>query len=227
MVVTRYLYLSRRKMESRDAGYTLPELLVAMTIFVVLLAVIGSVITGMYKDLGKTNDIAGAAKQNQQAFETFERQLRSANAIDAPVAVASGATQNWVLGFEGLDDQGNPICRQWRLVTTTGQLQQGQLQQRSWYGAGTATSWSTVDTGITNTSDPFALPAAIAAPSASPSASSSPPPVTLHQEVTFTLDNQQGKSPKAVAVTQATVVALNSSSAAVPSTSVCTQNGNS
>ena len=71
----------------RTAGFTLVELVVAMGLFAVLLAVLMSAIIGMIGNLRKTQGIADASGQARVAFDRLDRQLRYATAVNRPVLV--------------------------------------------------------------------------------------------------------------------------------------------
>lgn len=179
---------------SDDKGFTLPELLISMTIFAAFLAVITATVTTMMQDIRHTSTVNAAAAQNQRAFDTFDKEVRPATAVNFPGLGTNGA--DFYIEFQSFNLQGTAMCYQWRLVVAT-----DQLQQRSWApvttGSPSLSAWSNVAFGVVNTTDPFALNI-----------------VTHYQQsdtVTLQLTNTQGVKPSATAVTSTTVAAENTS----------------
>jgi prepilin-type N-terminal cleavage/methylation domain-containing protein len=174
----------------RTAGFTLVELVVAMGLFAVLLAVLMSAIIGMIGNLRKTQGIADASGQARVAFDRLDRQLRYATAVNRPVLVG----QDWYLEFTTLDTAGQVGCRQWRVGGAT-----DLLQQRAWTGAPvTPPSWAGVATGVVNnpaSQPPFTF---VAADAQHPT-----------QQVTVDLVLTRGANPPGHAETRSTLVARN------------------
>jgi prepilin-type N-terminal cleavage/methylation domain-containing protein len=178
----------------QDDGFTLPELLISMTIFAAFLAVITATVTTMMQDIRHTTTVNNAAAQNQRAFDTFDKEVRPASGVNFPGLGTNGA--DWYIEFQSYNLQGTSMCYQLRLIVST-----DQLQQRSWLpvtsGTPTLSAWSLVANGVVNTTDPFALNI-----------------VTHYQQsdtVTLQLTNTQGVTPAATAVTSTTVAAENTS----------------
>ena len=174
----------------RTAGFTLVELVVAMGLFAVLLAVLMSAIIGMIGNLRKTQGIADASGQARVAFDRLDRQLRYATAVNRPVLVG----QDWYLDFATLNTSGQIECRQWRVEAAT-----ELLQQRTWTVAQAAPpSWAGVATGVVNnpaSQPPFTF---VAADAQNPT-----------QQVTVDLVLTRGANPPGHAETRSTLVARN------------------
>lgn len=147
------------RLERRDSdGFTLIELIIAMSIFAMLLGVMMSVVLAMNKDLNKTTSIADAASQGLRATQAIDKQLRYADFVNAPVTGASG---DRYVSFESLTNASVSECYQWRIHTG------GLLQQRSWVSStanttavtATTPSWLTVAIGVVNptATAPFTL----------------------------------------------------------------------
>jgi prepilin-type N-terminal cleavage/methylation domain-containing protein len=177
-----------------DEGFTLPELLISMTIFAAFLGVITATVTTMMQDIRHTTTVNAAAAQNQRAFDMFDKEVRPASGVNFPGLGTNGS--DFYIEFQSYNLLGNATCYQWRLLVAT-----DQLQQRSWTpvtsGTPTLSAWSIVATGVVNTTDPFALNI-----------------VTHYQQsdtVTLQLTNTQGIKPAATAVTSTTVAAENTS----------------
>jgi prepilin-type N-terminal cleavage/methylation domain-containing protein len=180
----------RRRHE--DDGFSLPELLIAMTIFAAFLAVITATVSTMMQDIRHTTTVNYAAAQNAHAFNAFDQEIRPASAVNIPGLGTNG--QDFYIEFLTTTLQGAAICRQWRLVVST-----DQLQQRSWTpiasGTPTLSGWTLVANGVVNTTDPFSL--------------AKPADYTESDSVTMQLTDTQGVKPSATANTSTTVVAEN------------------
>jgi prepilin-type N-terminal cleavage/methylation domain-containing protein len=166
--MTRFLQRRARRMRKAE-GFTLVEMLVAMSIFAVLLAVMMSVILSMNSAMVKTKGVGDAAQAGLRASQALDRQLRYADSINA---VGRGATNttDWYISFEAETGLGANalMCYQWRVHTG------GLLQQRSWVQTAANTSavsstspaWQTVAVGVVNITSgvtPFTVQAATAA----------------------------------------------------------------
>jgi hypothetical protein len=167
-------------------------MLIAMTIFAVFLAVITAVVSTMFQDIRHTTTVNYAAAQNAHAFDAFDQEIRPASAVNLPGLGTNG--QDFYIEFLTTSLQGNAICRQWRLLVAT-----DQLQQRSWTpvtsGTPTLSAWTLVSNGVVNTTDPFAL--------------TLPADYSQSDSVTMSLTDTQGVKPSATANTSTTVVAEN------------------
>jgi prepilin-type N-terminal cleavage/methylation domain-containing protein len=158
MLARRRDFLRRSQSQRDSDGFTLIELIVAMSIFAALLAVMMSVVLAMNKDLNKTTSIADASSQGLRATQALDKQLRYADSVNLQ---ATGASGDRYVSFEGLTNTGGQVCYQWRVGTG------GFLQQRSWQQAATPTStvtatspaWQTVAIGVVNpaSSPPFTV----------------------------------------------------------------------
>src|SRR5450432_3070458 len=139
---------------SGDEGFTLPELLISMTIFAAFLAVITATVTTMMQDIRHTTTVNAAAAQNQRAFDMFDKEVRPASAVNYPGLGTNGL--DWHMENQTYDLAGNAACYLWRLLSAS-----SRIQRRSWSpiarGSPSLSSWSIVATGVVNTTDPFAL----------------------------------------------------------------------
>ncbi|PKQ17833.1 MAG: hypothetical protein CVT68_06465, partial [Actinobacteria bacterium HGW-Actinobacteria-8] len=151
----RRLQRARRE----EGGFTLVELLISMTIFSVLMAIILSLmITMMYQakdNLGRQR----AVEQGRLGLSQIDRQIRSGNLILDPIndgVTESGVPANYSLRIytqEGGDDK----CVQWR-VMFYGSGEFGQLEYREWdpVDTTTVTPWSRVASNLVAPTATFA-----------------------------------------------------------------------
>ncbi len=142
-----------RRRRSGDEGFTLVELLVSMTIFSILTAIIVSLMITM---MGQASDNLGRQRAVEQArlgLSQIDRQMRSGNLILDPSLdgmAQSGVLKNYsvrIFTQEGGVDK----CVQWRVIYDDPTSKFGQLEFRQWDPASTlsATSWSRVASNVT------------------------------------------------------------------------------
>jgi prepilin-type N-terminal cleavage/methylation domain-containing protein len=176
----------------RDEGFTLPELLISMTIFAAFLAVITATVTTMMQDIRHTTTMNNASAQNQRAFDRFDKEIRPAVGVNIPGLGTNGS--DFYIEFQTIDQTGAAVCRQWRLVVAT-----DQLQERSWpvitSGTPTLSAWTGVANGVVNTTDPFGLNILL--------------DYMQSDTVTLALTDTQGVNPSATANTSTAVIAEN------------------
>jgi type II secretory pathway pseudopilin PulG len=137
-----------------EAGYTVIELAVAMTVFTIVLAVFVSTLRVMATTTSRVYASTTAATDGRQALDVLSRQLGFASAANLPVKVG----QNWYLEFESdaVKAGGDPQCTQWRYQQST-----ALLQYRTWSTVTlAASSWMTAARSMVNdptTQQPFTL----------------------------------------------------------------------
>lgn len=130
-----------------DEGITLIEMIVAMSIFSVLLVVFASAVTDWSKDVVKTSRVGDQTSTARTVFNLFDKQVPAAAALNRPVLVGT----DWYLEME--NDATTPsTCVQWRLRTAT-----HQLQWRSWLynppAIAATPAWRTVDSYAVQSKD--------------------------------------------------------------------------
>lgn len=134
-------FIASRLDRSRDAGYTLVELLVAMGIFTIVLAIVMGGIMVMTVDLRKTSNQTDASDQVRNAVLRMERQVRYADSIVPPKLSGS----DWYVAFE-TKASGQNLCQGYRLLGATDLLQYRKVDN----SAGTDSGWQTVATNVVN-----------------------------------------------------------------------------
>jgi prepilin-type N-terminal cleavage/methylation domain-containing protein len=169
-----------------DEGFTLVELLVAMGIFSVLLAIFAAAVTSFSRTTLRTSQTSDQTSQARTAMDLFDRGLRSASEINRPVLVGS----NWYVEYRS-DAVLPNTCTQWVLRTAPGTQ---VLARRTWVtdvATPTPSAWRTVATNVVNTNDP----AADAARRIDPFSFEWATPAIPRQRLAVRLRVQQGSGP--------------------------------
>ena len=138
---------------AQDSGYTMVELVVAMGIFSVLLAVFAVTIENFTRATIVSVQTSDQSTQARTIFNLFDKQVRSSSAINRPVLVGG----NWYVEFR-TDAISPSTCTQWVLRTST-----QTLAVRTWTTGVTAVStpgsWRTLATDVSSTGQPFTFTA--------------------------------------------------------------------
>jgi prepilin-type N-terminal cleavage/methylation domain-containing protein len=142
-----------------DAGWTLVELLVAMTIFLGLMAIVTTVmveVSYQTKDnLARTRAVDNA----ELGLRQIDRQVRSGNVISDPASetVASSGVDPFYSLRVYTQTDGVYQCVQWRVVYPAGSAY-GELQYRSWkpdwQSVGGVRDWSVVSRDVVKPTSP-------------------------------------------------------------------------
>jgi prepilin-type N-terminal cleavage/methylation domain-containing protein len=132
-----------------EAGMTLPELLVSMTLLSVVAVVFLSVLTSMQGSVARNAEWTLNNDHARLAVESIDRHMRSGNVLYAPASDGSSIVI-WTQSNSNdpaLDPTGVGRCIQWR-------VQDRELQTRWWKPQPTAsqdpTVWRNVAEGIVN-----------------------------------------------------------------------------
>lgn len=192
-------FIASRLQRSRDAGYTLVELLVAMGIFTVVLSVVMAGVMVMTVDLRKTSNQTDASDQVRNAVLRMDKQVRYADSIVPPKRIGS----DWYVAFE-TTVSGQNNCQGYRLRGATDLLQYRKVDNNT----GTDSGWHTVATNVVNdptvsAQQPFTLTAANGT-------------TMLRQLLDVHLWASKGSSSKGTAETDVAFVARNSDSNSDP-----------
>lgn len=129
-----------------DAGVTLVELLTAMGIFSVVLAVFLAGLVTMAQSTARSQDVVDAGDAVRKAFQTMDKQIRYASSVNHPGSGVSGL--HYVEFVRPAPTAGQQaICTQWRYDPVA-----RVLQARSWADQPTSpvSGWSTIVTDMRN-----------------------------------------------------------------------------
>jgi prepilin-type N-terminal cleavage/methylation domain-containing protein len=129
-----------------DEGFTLVELLVAMVVMTLVLALSFTVITKIISGTKSSQARSNAIDEARIGVEQMERQIRSGNVLYAPSYDSSNKL--WLLQVY-TQVNGNQRCVQWK-VDTVGQTLQFRSWSPTWQQDGDVTAWRIVARDIVN-----------------------------------------------------------------------------
>jgi len=140
-----------RRARREEDGFTLVELLVSMTIFSVLMAIILSLMTTMMYQAKDNLGRQRAVEQGRLGLSQIDRQIRSGNLILDPSLegpAEADVPKNYSLRIF-TQEGGVDMCVQWR-VKFYDASKFGQLEYREWRPADTTsvTPWSRVASNV-------------------------------------------------------------------------------
>jgi type II secretory pathway pseudopilin PulG len=129
----------------REEGFTLIELTIAMSVFMVVLVLFAAAIGQFTSATTRTVQLADQGNEARTVYNLFDRSVRIAAAVNRPQKVGN----NWYV--EWLTSVTTPnLCTQWVLRTDT-----HTLALRTWVpvstGTTTPTDWRTVSLDAVNT----------------------------------------------------------------------------
>jgi prepilin-type N-terminal cleavage/methylation domain-containing protein len=128
-----------------DAGMTLLELMITVSIMAVVLLMFTGAMIQIYRSVNKNEAIATARDEINHVFTRLDKEIRYAAGISLP---STGAGDRYVEFL--ITNTGDPTCVQLRVHVSS-----AQLQRRSWLqSGGTPGSWTSLASGITAT-NPF------------------------------------------------------------------------
>ena len=136
----------------REDGFTLVEMLVAMSIFVVVLVIFLTTFTVVQTAAQREEDKSRNNDQARLAMEELDREIRSGNLLYDPASESAPGlmlriyTQSNALTRQSLDNPSGYVCRLWRIDGSQ------QLQTRYWPRGKPqdASPWQTIADGIVN-----------------------------------------------------------------------------
>lgn len=148
-----------RRARRREDGFTLVEMLVAMGIFSVVLAIFGAGVVSMTNATARVQATSDTTNEARRVFSQLDKQVRYASALNLPDRVGDKWYVEFLTDATGASSAGmkNPsICHQWRLDAGT-----DKLELRTWdAGTSTVSSWRSVASYVMNdptTEPPFSV----------------------------------------------------------------------
>lgn len=145
--------------DGHDAGFTLPEVIVAMGLFVVLLSMVVAGIVQLNRVAMTARMDTQTASQTGVAFQAIDRSVRYAEAVNYPGTTSAGAYVEWRTGAASAPS-GVATCTQLRYSVAD-----GTLAMRSWNASAAPTTgtWRVILSslrGAASTTYPFVMVAA-------------------------------------------------------------------
>jgi type II secretory pathway pseudopilin PulG len=203
----------RRRLRTEDAGTSLIELIVAMILMGIFMAMFTTAIVLMTGSADKVEAVTVSSGNVNQAFLETDRIVRYASALSTPGQAAG--SKDWYVEGSIPGANGTSTCKQLRVDISTKQLQERVWSVSSSQVAGTAGSWVPLASGITNGSAasgsstvPFSFPVNAA---------------SIYQQLTVTLLSAATAPATSTSTSTVTYTALNSTLSG--STLVCQQWG--
>lgn len=141
-----------------DAGFTLMDTIVGMAVMTIFLGMFTGAVFEMFHTADKSQSLAQANTQVNQAFERLDTLARYAAYVSTPGANAAGTAWYVEIGdsLQPVDSSNKPTtCYQLRLDTAS-----HQLQMRTWT-TGNPTAWKQIASNIVNQGQPFSYVAPV------------------------------------------------------------------
>lgn len=131
-----------------DAGFTLVEMIVAMAVFLVFLAIITSSVISITAASSRAQLIARTSNGVLVVFQNLDRQIRYADSINFPGAGATAGSRYVEFRIAaGSAPSSVATCVQWRYWPAT-----KSIQSRQWPESGTPSpNWATKVTNVIDT----------------------------------------------------------------------------
>lgn len=204
----------RRHGIADDAGTTLLELIVGMSIMTIFMTMFTTAVYELSRSTEKVGAISSSADQVNRAFLQLDKMVR----YSAAITTAGRSGGRWYVELDNTAN-GPEVCTQLRIDPAL-----RQLQERTWtvagQTAGTASAWVVLADEVTNgdalatdPDAPFTVPAASAAASSS------------FQQLTITVVTRSGTGTPATTRSRMTFTALNSAAASPTNDAKCQQKG--
>ena len=159
------------RLSAREEGFTLSELLVAMMVLSLALAMFFTTLASVQKSVVETDIRTRSNTQARLAMQTLDHEVRSGSVLYDPATSSDPSyrfkiyTQTNATTRATVSPVATPgyTCRLWRITSD------GQMQTRWWEPAQTdpnvsASEWRTVATGIVNKQVSPAVPAFVIDP---------------------------------------------------------------
>jgi prepilin-type N-terminal cleavage/methylation domain-containing protein len=129
---------------SGDAGVTLIEVMVSLTIMTIFMAMFTTGVVQTFRATNKSESTSIAQSQLSIAFQRLDKEVRYASGISTPGPGTVIGSDGFVASYvEYLTtNAGSPRCTAWRLLSK-------KLQRHTWIeGIGSAQVWSTLASNV-------------------------------------------------------------------------------
>lgn len=131
----------RAKSCSSDDGITLVEVMIAILVFTIFIAILLSSIIGITNASTRAQVIARSSSGVLNVFQSFDRQVRYADSINFPGTGTDGFRYVEFRTPSSSAATGVTMCTQWRFEPSTGQIKSRKWQDLA--GSNTPTAWVT------------------------------------------------------------------------------------
>ncbi|HKT04236.1 MAG TPA: prepilin-type N-terminal cleavage/methylation domain-containing protein [Rugosimonospora sp.] len=129
-----------RRRPGHDEGYSLVEVLVAMMVMGIFLAMLTTGLIQVFRVVNRNDAFSIVQAQVNVAFLKLDRDIRYASNVSTPGQTGADWYVEYLTTYTGTS-----ICTELRLQAST-----GQLQRRTWTQGGTVSGgWSILATGLT------------------------------------------------------------------------------
>ncbi|WP_306831619.1 PulJ/GspJ family protein [Catenuloplanes nepalensis] len=139
----------RARRSRGDAGITMAEVMVSMTVMAVLMVIFTGAIIQIHGVVNKADTFAETQLQLNNAFIRLDKEVRYARAISEPAQVNGDWYVEYVIVQDTVD-----TCVELRMQTSTRMLQRRQWQQDQ--GSPAPTRWTTIANGV-GSATPFTV----------------------------------------------------------------------
>lgn len=137
---------------SEQSGFSLIELIVAMGIFSIFIAIFTVSVANLARGTSRAQTTAEASTGVLVVFQNLDRQVRYADAVNFPGSGPSGARYiEFRRDKPMLSGPDVPTCTQWRFLPD-----EARIEMREWEAANTSTttSWATKVTNVVDQGGP-------------------------------------------------------------------------
>lgn len=136
-----------RDRDEREAGMTVTELIVAMGIFTVIVAVFMAGVVVMTRNTARAQAVADAGAAALKVFQRLDKEVRYSSGINAAGPGSTTGTVYVEYLVTAVEAGTTPKCTQWRYSATS-----RKLELRTWPNVTGAspTAWRTMATNVRN-----------------------------------------------------------------------------
>ncbi len=161
--------MRRQRLVRSDEGVSLPELLVTMAIFSLVMSIVFTAMISVQRQTAKVEQSAAAVSQVRAGLAQIDKQVRSGNVLYSPADEPAGVPSCQSSGTSGTcmrvytQTNGPQRCVQWQVIADPAKPGTSILRSRGWTSTwttdGNVSAWATVARGLSTTPSvmPFTL----------------------------------------------------------------------